>query len=58
MVENVTEHKYVISCKVSNIDYAMSFTEKEVCGDNEELVEKIRTSFGKIERKIDAHFGS
>ena len=58
MIENLTEHKFVITCRVSNIDYAMSFSEKEVCGDNEELVEKIRESFGKIERKVEAHFGS
>ena len=28
MIENLIEYKYVITCRINNMDYGMSFTEK------------------------------
>lgn len=55
MIENLTEYKYVITCRINTQDYGMTFTEKATC-DNLDLMEEIRASLANMDRKIAFHF--
>jgi hypothetical protein len=55
MIENLTEYKYVITCRINTQDYGMTFTEKATC-DNLDLMEEIRASLANMDKKIASHF--
>jgi hypothetical protein len=55
MIENLTEYKYTITCRINHEDYSMSFTEKTTC-DNLDLMEEIRASLANMDKKIASHF--
>jgi len=55
MIENLTEYKYTITCRINHEDYCMSFTQKATC-DNLDLMEEIRNSLAILDKKIASHF--
>lgn len=56
-MENLTEYKFVISCKIKGMDYAISFSESATC-DNQDLLDQVRAALNVIEKKVEDHFSA
>ncbi len=55
MIDNLKKQKVVISIRIGNEDYSMSFTEKIEC-DNEDLKRQVEEACAKIQNKIDEYY--